>query len=93
MVRPEELLDDEEFEDIRTDIKQECAKFGEVRSIKIPRPIGQFPKRGCGKVFVQFESVEDSQKALKALSGRKFSGRIVMTSYYDPEKYLADDLQ
>ncbi|EDW56906.1 GM15574 [Drosophila sechellia] len=93
MVRPEELLDDEEFEDIRTDIKQECAKFGEVRSIKIPRPIGPFPKRGCGKVFVQFESVEDSQKALKALSGRKFSDRIVMTSYYDPEKYLADDLQ
>ncbi|EDV56763.1 splicing factor U2AF 50 kDa subunit [Drosophila erecta] len=93
MVLPEELLDNEEFEDIRTDIEQECAKYGEVRSIKIPRPIGQAPKRGCGKVFVQFESVEDSQRALKALSGRKFSGRIVMTSFYDPEKYLLDDLQ
>ncbi|XP_043644237.1 splicing factor U2AF 50 kDa subunit [Drosophila teissieri] len=93
MVLPEELLDNEEFEDIRTDIKQECAKYGEVRSIKIPRPVGPFPKRGCGKVFVQFESVEESQKALKALSGRKFSGRIVMTSFYDPEKYLLDELQ
>ncbi|EDW92286.1 splicing factor U2AF 50 kDa subunit [Drosophila yakuba] len=93
MVLPEELLDNEEFEDIRSDIKQECAKYGDVRSIKIPRPVGQFPKRGCGKVFVQFESVEDSQKALKALSGRKFSGRIVMTSFYDPDKYLQDDLQ
>ncbi|KAH8358192.1 hypothetical protein KR084_007447 [Drosophila pseudotakahashii] len=93
MVLPEELLDEEEFEDIRTDIKSECTKYGEVRSIKIPRPIGLTPQRGCGKVFVQFESVEDCQKALKALSGRKFSGRIVMTSFYDPNKYLANDLQ
>ncbi|XP_017111547.1 splicing factor U2AF 50 kDa subunit [Drosophila elegans] len=93
MVLPEELLDDEEYEDIRSDIKQECTKYGDVRSIQIPRPIGQFPQRGCGKVFVQFESVEDCQRALAALSGRKFSGRIVMTSFYDPEKYLAGNLQ
>ncbi|XP_017053716.1 splicing factor U2AF 50 kDa subunit [Drosophila ficusphila] len=93
MVLPEELLDDEEYEDILSDIKQECTKYGEVRSIKIPRPIGKSPQRGCGKVFVQFESVEECQKALKALSGRKFSGRIVMTSFYDPEKYLQNVLQ
>ncbi|XP_016996522.2 splicing factor U2AF 50 kDa subunit [Drosophila takahashii] len=93
MVLPEELLDEEEFQDIRTDIKQECTKYGEVRSIKIPRPIGQATQRGCGKVFVQFETVEDCQKALKALSGRKFSGRIVMTSFYDSKKYLENDLQ
>lgn len=95
MVLPEELLDDEEYEDIRTDIQQECAKYGDVRSLKIPRPIpnGDSPKRGCGKVFVQFESVDDCQKAMRALSGRKFSGRIVMTSFSDPEKYLADDFK
>nr|XP_016928149.1 splicing factor U2AF 50 kDa subunit [Drosophila suzukii] len=93
MVLPEELLDDEEYEDISSDIKQECTKYGEVRSLKIPRPIGPSPQRGCGKVYVQFESVEDCQRALKSISGRKFSGRIVMTSFYDPEKYLANDLQ
>ncbi|XP_016946649.1 splicing factor U2AF 50 kDa subunit [Drosophila biarmipes] len=93
MVLPEELLDDEEYEDISSDIKQECTKYGEVRSLKIPRPIGPAPQRGCGKVFVQFETVEDCQRALKSISGRKFSGRIVMTSFYDPEKYLANDLQ
>ncbi|XP_017077385.2 splicing factor U2AF 50 kDa subunit [Drosophila eugracilis] len=93
MVLPEELLDNEEYEDILTDIKQECAKYGEVRSIRIPRPIGQNPPQGLGKVFVQFESVQDCQKALTALSGRKFSGRIVMSSFYDPEKYLANDFQ
>ncbi|KAH8233152.1 hypothetical protein KR026_004847, partial [Drosophila bipectinata] len=93
MVLPEELLDDEEYEDIRMDILLECAKYGDVRSLKIPRPIPKedTPKSGCGKVYVQFESMDDCQKAMRALSGRKFSGRIVMTSFFDPEKYLADD--
>ncbi|XP_020800611.1 splicing factor U2AF 50 kDa subunit [Drosophila serrata] len=94
MVLPEELLDDEEYQDIRTDIQLECAKYGEVCSLKIPRPIGKsHSPQGCGKVYVQFECVEDCQKALKALTGRKFSGRIVMTSYYDPEKYHGNHLQ
>ncbi|KAH8252582.1 hypothetical protein KR032_000655 [Drosophila birchii] len=94
MVLPEDLLDDEEYQDIRTDIQLECAKYGEVRSLKIPRPTSQIhPPQGCGKVYVQFESVDDCQKALKALTGRKFSGRIVMTAYYDPEKYQENNLQ
>ncbi|XP_030387467.1 splicing factor U2AF 50 kDa subunit isoform X2 [Scaptodrosophila lebanonensis] len=92
MVLPEELLDDEEYEDIRTDIKQECTKYGKVRSLKIPRPNGNADAdRGCGKVFVQFETVEDCQKSLTALSGRKFSGRIVVTSFYSLQKYQRDE--
>ncbi|KAH8290900.1 hypothetical protein KR054_006901, partial [Drosophila jambulina] len=94
MVLPEELLDDEEYQDIRTDIQLECAKYGEVRSLKIPRPIGKsHSPLGCGKVYVEFECVADCQKALKALTGRRFSGRIVMTSYYDTEKYQNNLLQ
>lgn len=93
MVMPDELIDDEEYEDIRADIKQECAKYGKVKSLRIPRPQSDSQHGGCGKVFVRFESVEDCKKALNALSGRKFSGRIVMTSYYDPCKYKQRDFQ
>ncbi|KAH8298520.1 hypothetical protein KR044_009481 [Drosophila immigrans] len=93
MVLPEELEDDEEFEDIRTDIKQECAKYGKVKGLKIPRPSSHSDQGGCGKVFVRFETVEDCKKALNALSGRKFSGRIVMTSFYNPDKYKRRDFQ
>lgn len=42
---------------------------------------------GCGKVFVEFNSVIDCQQAQQALTGRKFSDRVVVTSYFDPEKY------
>lgn len=39
MVTADELKDEEEYEDILEDIKEECNKYGVVRSIEIPRPI------------------------------------------------------
>lgn len=87
MVTPDELKDEEEYEDILEDIKEECNKYGVVRSIEIPRPIENVDVPGCGKVFVEFNSVIDCQKAQQALTGRKFSDRVVVTSYFDPETY------
>jgi len=87
MVTPDELRDEEEYEDILEDIKEECTKYGVVRSVEIPRPIEGVEVPGCGKVFVEFNSVLDCQKAQQALTGRKFSDRVVVTSYFDPDKY------
>ncbi|GBP86612.1 Splicing factor U2AF 50 kDa subunit [Eumeta japonica] len=87
MVTPDELRDEEEYEDILEDIKEECNKYGCVRSIEIPRPIDGVEVPGCGKVFVEFNSVADCQKAQQTLTGRKFSNRVVVTSYFDPDKY------
>lgn len=39
------------------------------------------------QVFVEFNSVLDCQKAQQTLTGRKFSNRVVVTSYFDPDKY------
>lgn len=50
MVTPEELVDDEEYEDILEDIREECAKYGQVRSLEIPRPIEGVEVPGLGKV-------------------------------------------
>ncbi|CAH2106243.1 unnamed protein product [Euphydryas editha] len=87
MVTPDELRDEEEYEDILEDIKEECNKYGCVRSIEIPRPIDGVEVPGCGKVFVEFNSIADCQKAQQTLTGRKFSNRVVVTSYFDPDKY------
>ncbi len=87
MVTPEELTDEEEYEDILEDIKEECAKFGAVRSVEIPRPVPGVEVPGCGKVFVEFASIPECQKAQHSLTGRKFSNRVVVTSYFDPDKY------
>ena len=44
MVTVEELAEDEEYEDIIEDMKDECGKYGRVKSIEIPRPI---PVESC----------------------------------------------
>jgi len=87
MVTDSELIDEEEYEDILEDIKEKCATYGKVKSIEIPRPVPGVEVPGCGKVFVEFYSTTDCQKAQHALTGLKFSGRIVVTSYFDPDRY------
>ncbi|CAG8513944.1 12166_t:CDS:2 [Dentiscutata heterogama] len=90
MVTPEELVDDEEYEDIVDDVREECSKFGRVLDMKIPRP-GSGSISGVGKIFVRFESIEAAGAALRALAGRKFAERTVLTSYIDEEMYYAED--
>lgn len=87
MITPDELEDEEEYEEIQEDVKEECGKYGVVKSIEIPRPIHGVEVPGVGKIFVEFNSIIDCQKAQQALTGRKFSNRVVVTSYFDPDKY------
>ncbi|XP_042198252.1 splicing factor U2AF 65 kDa subunit isoform X1 [Callorhinchus milii] len=91
MVSPEELIDDEEYEEILEDIREECSKYGTVKSIEIPRPLDGLEVPGCGKIFVEFISSLDCQKAMQALTGRKFANRVVVTKYYDPDLYHRRD--
>ncbi|KAI6230305.1 Splicing factor U2AF subunit [Aphelenchoides fujianensis] len=87
MITEDDLRDDEEFEDIKEDIKTECSKYGTVISLEIPRPVPGHEIKGVGKVFVEFSSPSECQKAQAALTGRKFANRVVVTSYYDLNQY------
>ncbi|XP_026999769.1 U2 small nuclear RNA auxiliary factor 2b isoform X2 [Tachysurus vachellii] len=91
MVAPEELLDDDEYEEIVEDVRDECSKYGQVKSIEIPRPVDGLEIPGTGKIFVEFTTVFDSQKAMQALTGRKFANRVVVTKYCDPDAYHRRD--
>ncbi len=50
MVTEDELQDDDEYEEILEDVKEECNKYGLVKSIEIPRPIPGVDVPGVGKV-------------------------------------------
>lgn len=39
------------------------------------------------QIFVEYVSASDCQKAMQALTGRKFANRVVVTKYYDPDMY------
>lgn len=55
----------------------------------MPRPSGgsrQSP--GVGKIYVKFDTVESATNALKALAGRKFSDRTVVTTYFSEVSFF-----
>ena len=60
MVAPEELLDDEEYEEILEDVREECSKYGQVKSIEIPRPVDGLDVPGTGKVKTRVCGVKRS---------------------------------
>jgi splicing factor U2AF subunit len=62
--------------------------------MKVPRPTGgSRQSNGVGKIFVKFDSPESAGKALRALAGRKFADRTVVTTYFSeasiPKKITA----
>lgn len=95
MVVEEELKDDSEYEEIVMDIKEECGKYGNVVSLKVPRPTYKedgsvdVSPPGVGEVFVEFEEEAGAMKAGNALRNRQFSGRTVVCGFVKEEEYAA----
>ena len=87
MVSPDELVSDEDYDEIFDDIREETSKYGRIRSLQIPRPTSEYQVSGVGKIFIEYATSGEAQKANDALAGRKFANRVVVTSYYDPEAY------
>lgn len=88
MVTTDELMDPEEYEEIKEDIREECQKFGEVVDMNIPRPTGgSRQSAGLGKIYIRFDSPDSATQALRALAGRKFADRTVVCTYFPEENY------
>ncbi len=73
-----DLLSDEEREDSVADVRDEMAQYGPLQDVDLQRAAGPNTR---WIVRVVYADVESAEKAQKALSGRKFNGRAVVTSY------------
>ena len=84
----DELKDDEEYEDIMEDMREELMKYGELKQLHIPRPVleGQNPP-GVGKVIAEFAEPGQALAARNALHGKKFGGRVVQATLMTEEDY------
>jgi splicing factor U2AF subunit len=92
MVLVQELEIDEEYDEIKEDVKEECEKFGKVESMKIPRPVkGKTDIPGLGKIFMEYSSIDEAKNARKELHGRIFADNTVEVSYYDEALYANND--
>lgn len=88
-VSPEDLIDDEDYEDILNDFRQKCSLYGTVLNIEIPRPdkITQTFSEEVGKIFIKFSNLKSAKLAKYNLSGLKYNRRIIVGSFY-PESYF-----
>ncbi|XP_067369311.1 serine/threonine-protein kinase Kist isoform X1 [Channa argus] len=76
------LHNEEEYEDILEDMKEECQKYGSVVSLLIPKE-----NPGKGQVFVEYASSSDSKEAQRLLTGRTFDGKFVVATFYPLSAY------
>uniref|UniRef100_A0A672MWT9 Serine/threonine-protein kinase Kist-like n=1 Tax=Sinocyclocheilus grahami TaxID=75366 RepID=A0A672MWT9_SINGR len=76
------LYNEDDYEDIIEDMKEECQKYGTVVSLLIPKE-----NPGKGQVFVEYANAGDSKEAQRLLTGRTFDGKFVVTTFYPLSAY------
>lgn len=87
MLSDEDLSDDQAYQEVLEDTKEECEQFGNLLSVVIPKK----GEKGEKKIFLEYASLQDAERALQALGGRTFDGRRVQATYFSEERYSSKD--
>ncbi len=78
MVTDEDLQTEEDHQALVEEVRLECAKFGTLTSMQIPRvPNGNVKPSAIRKVFLEYASTNDAQAANRELAGRAFGESVV----------------
>jgi hypothetical protein len=89
MLSDAELSNEEECAEIIDDTIAKCQEdFGKVLTMVIARPGREglgLADECMGKVFLEFEQLEDAKKAAQGLNRVKFDDRIVETAFHDED--------
>ena len=80
MVTDEDLATDEDYNDLFDEVKEECAKFGKLISMKIPRPNDGYSPSAVKKIFLEYADAVDASKSMSELAGRAFGANVVQVS-------------
>ncbi|KAH9571430.1 hypothetical protein CY35_02G094100 [Sphagnum magellanicum] len=92
VVSPDELKEENTYEDILEDMREECGRYGNLINLVIPRPNPTGEEvPGIGMVFVEYEDLQGAAKAKASLHGRKFDRKTVIATYYPEEKFIHGD--
>ena len=92
MVTDEDLASDEELSALMDEVQEECAKFGRLVSMKIPRLQDGVNPSAVTKIFLEYASVEDVARAEAELVGRQFGPNVVQATYFPEDAYGAGQL-
>jgi splicing factor U2AF subunit len=93
MVNIKDLEDEDEYDDLICDVREECKDFGKVLEVKIPR--NENPGEmvsGLGKIFVEFATRDGAVFAKQNLNGKTFNGRFVEVVFHPEELWRKNQL-
>jgi len=87
-VYQEDLMDDQDYDDIMSEVHNMASKHGTVSRVIIPKPAKDGTSiDGVGKVFVSFQDLTAARKFQLDCNGRKFEHRVVCAAFYPQEKF------
>lgn len=84
MVTVDDLSNEEEYNEILEDTKEECEQYGQLLNVHIPKA----GEPGQTKIFLEYASTDDASKAIAKLEGRTFDGRKVEAKFFEEQKFI-----
>lgn len=92
MVMDEDLATAEDHKMLEEEVREEVSKYGELRSMKIPRAQDGYAPSAVKKIFLEYASPRDAMSAERELKGRAFGPNVVDTKYFGEEDYARGNL-
>jgi hypothetical protein len=78
MVTDGDLATDDEYQGLMEEVQEECAKFGKLLGMKVPRgPSGTVEASAMRKIFLEYATPQDASNAENELAGRQFGPNVV----------------
>lgn len=85
-----EELASAEYDEIVSDIRDECSTFGTIEELIIPKPSTDGSVvAGIGKAYIKFTDEASARKASGALTGRTFDGKTVACTYISEDSFTS----
>jgi splicing factor U2AF subunit len=83
MVTAEDLVADEDYQGLMEEVQEECAKFGKLLGMKVPRSAsGNVVQSAIKKIYLEYATPQDASHAERELAGRQFGPNVVEVCTY-----------
>jgi splicing factor U2AF subunit len=91
MVTDNDLSTEEDHQALIQEVRDECAKFGQLLNIQIPRVAdgALIADSAIRKVYLEYASLSDAMQAERELQGRQFGEGIIQTEYFPENDFAA----
>ncbi len=84
-----DIEDEDKYNEIKDDIKNECEKYGKIIDIFMPRKdVEDNATPGMGNAYVMYEDIEQSKLARRFLSLKRFNNKSIYIQYIPEENFI-----